>query len=61
MRELNLAEIEIVSGGRLAITAFFSDWFLGNALDWAVEAVSSGQVDYAGTVEANSSYCAIGA
>lgn len=57
MQELTMQEIDDVSGG-----LFFGDYLLGKAIDWAVDAVLSGKVDYSSlAVSSGSSYNMLGA
>lgn len=54
MQEISLHEIEQINGGRMA--GFFVGYLAGKALDWVVDAVSSGGVDYSGYVNDNPNY-----
>ena len=57
MQVLTSNEIEAVSGGRM-----LTEWALGEALSWALGAIFSGRVDYAGLAEQQgSSYNMLGA
>jgi hypothetical protein len=62
MTELNSFEIDEVSGGKAR--NFFVDYALGKALDWAIDSILAGKVDYSNAVMdsgCGTGYCTLGA
>lgn len=57
MKELDMTEIQAVNGGNILV-----DYVIGKAIDFTVDAVLSGKVDYTSAVEqSGTGYCMLGA